>query len=92
MAAALSHLQSNGMKVLPYLADLLVCVPSQSQAAQDTVALLSHVARLGLKVNLKKSCLSPSQTITFLGADLDSVIMKARPSLWWVDDILGFLP
>lgn len=92
VAAALAPLQSRGMKVLPYLDDWLVCAPSQSQVAQDTTTLLSHVARLGLTVNLKKSCLVPSQTITFLGMDLDTVTMKACLSLRRVDDILSLLP
>ncbi|KAI9527641.1 hypothetical protein NQZ68_028864 [Dissostichus eleginoides] len=32
----------------------------------DTAQLLSHVARLGLKVNMEKSCLNPSPSLTFI--------------------------
>ncbi|XP_047454133.1 uncharacterized protein LOC125016013 [Mugil cephalus] len=91
MMAALSPLQSQGMKVLPYLDDWLICAPSQSQVALDTTHLLSHVARLGLKVNFTKSCLVPSQSTLFLGMTLDSVAMKACPSPQRVDDILCLL-
>lgn len=37
---------------------------------QDTSCLLSHMAELGLKMNLEKSCLNPSQTSTFIGVAL----------------------
>ena len=46
VAAALSPLQSQFMKILPYLDNWLICAPSQSQVALDAT-LLSHVARLG---------------------------------------------
>lgn len=46
-AAALSPLQMQGMKVLPYLDNWLICVPSQTQVSHDTVRLLWHAASLG---------------------------------------------
>ena len=55
VAAAISPLQSRGLKTLLYLDDWHFCAPSQSQVARDTTRLLSHVARLGLWVNLTKS-------------------------------------
>ena len=67
VAAALAPLQKQGMKVLPYLDDWLVCAPSQSQVARDTARLLQHAAWLGLTaltVNLLKSHLDPSQQVT----------------------------
>ncbi|XP_075325299.1 uncharacterized protein LOC142383412 [Odontesthes bonariensis] len=91
VTAALSHLQSRGMKILPYLDDWLVCAPSQSQVALDTTCLLSHVARLGLRVNSTKSGLVPSQSTVFLGVTLDAVTMMACPSPRRVSDILRHL-
>ncbi|XP_068583377.1 LOW QUALITY PROTEIN: uncharacterized protein [Cebidichthys violaceus] len=91
VAAALSPLQSQGMKILPYLDDRLICAPSRLQAAQDTARLLSHVARWGLKVNMEKSSLTPSQSITFIGVALDAATMRACPSPQRVDDILHSL-
>ncbi|XP_075336649.1 uncharacterized protein LOC142397191 [Odontesthes bonariensis] len=91
VTAALSRLQSRGMKILPYLDDWLVCAPSQSQAALDTTCLLSHLARLGLRVNFTKSGLVPSQSTVFLGVTLDAVTMMACPSPRRVDDILRHL-
>lgn len=86
--AALAPLQACGLKILPYLDDWLLCAPSQTCATRDTSRLLAHVAQLGLKVNLEKSCLIPSQTTTFLGVTLDTTSMTARPSLRRVDDII----
>ena len=92
VAAALAPLQKQGMKVLTYLDDWLLCAPSQSQVAGDTARLLQHAARLGLTVNLLKSLLDPSQQVTYLGMVLDSDAMRASLSLWRVNDILLHLP
>ena len=91
VAAALAPLQAQGIKILPYLDDWLLCAPSRAQVSRETARLLAHVDRLGLKVNIEKSCLVPSQTTTFLGLALDSGTMTARPSPRRVDDILGHL-
>ncbi len=42
--------------------------------------VLSHLSRLGLQVNREKSKLSPTQRISFLGMELDSVNLTARLS------------
>ncbi len=41
------------------------------------VSVLSHLSRLGLQVNWEKSKLSPTQRISFLGMELDSVNLTA---------------
>lgn len=89
--AALAPLQSQGVKVLPYLDDWLICAPSRALVAQHTTRLLSHMAHLGLKVNLEKSCLTPSRATTFIGVSLDTTTMLARPSPSRVHDILLLL-
>ncbi len=40
--------------------------------------LLRHLESLGLCVNMQKSILVPSQSITYLGVCFDSVEMRAR--------------
>ena len=50
------------------------------------------MARLGLTVNWGKSCLDPSQRVTYLGMVLDSVAMRACLSPRRVNDILCLLP
>ena len=66
------------LKIRPYLDDWLICAPSRLQSIQDTALLLSHVARLGLRVNMEKSCLNPSQSLTFIGVALDTVTQPAK--------------
>ena len=44
------------------------------------------------KVNMEKSCLNPSPSLTFIGVDLDTVTMQACPSAQRLDDILQLLP
>ncbi|CAK6962316.1 uncharacterized protein LOC121624267, partial [Scomber scombrus] len=61
------------------------------QAVRDPARLLAHMARLGLRVNLKKSHLEPAQWVTYLGVDLDSATMKAHLSSSRVGDILDSL-
>ncbi|XP_077388987.1 uncharacterized protein LOC144026275 [Festucalex cinctus] len=86
--AALAPLQSVGMKVLPYLDDWLLCAPSRAKVIQDTSDLLS---RLGIRVNLPKSSLVPSQRTDFIGVTLDTTVMRALPSPHRVDDVLRLL-
>ncbi len=88
VAAALSPLQSRGLKIMLSLDDWLICAPSRSQAIQDVALILSYVARLGLRVNFMKSGLIPSRSTIFPGVTRDTVAMKACPSPWQVDDIL----
>ena len=88
VAAALAPLQAQGIRILPYLDDWLICAPSRAEVAERTQRLLSHVSRLGLKVNVEKSCFTPSQTTTFVGLTLNTLTMTARPSARRVDDIL----
>lgn len=84
-AAVLSPLQTQGMKVLPYLDNWLICVPSQTQVSHDTVRLLWHAASLGWKVKLDKRCLESSQTMAFIEVALNSLVMTACPSALQVE-------
>ncbi|XP_020780058.2 uncharacterized protein LOC110159790 [Boleophthalmus pectinirostris] len=92
VSAALSPLQVQGLRILPYLDDWLICAPTRNQVLRDTQTVLRHVSRLGLRVNVAKSCLVPSQVTTFLGMVLDSRAMTARPSPKRIRDILDMLP
>lgn len=91
VAAALSPLQSRGMRILPYLDDWLICSATREQAIYNTTTLLAHVTQLGLTVNFAKSSLIPSQRVVFIGVVLDSVMMRASPSPQRVDDILNLV-
>ncbi|KAK7878584.1 hypothetical protein WMY93_030420 [Mugilogobius chulae] len=91
VAAALAPLQAQGLRILPYLDDWLVCAQSRNQALRDTYQLLDHVSQLGLAVNFAKSSLVPSQQIVFIGIMINSVTMKASPSPQRVMDVLNLV-
>ena len=80
MDAILAPLRAQGVRLLNYLDDWLVCAQSKEQLAQHTVMVTDHLQRLGLKVNPDKSRLVPSQQTEFLGLHLDSVSMEATLS------------
>ncbi len=53
--------------------------------------MLSHLSRLELQVNWEKSKLSPTQRISFLGMELDSVNLTARLSIERAQSMLSCL-
>lgn len=55
-----------------YLDYWLLISPSESQAQRDTQFTLSLLVDLGLQINLEKSKLTLSRTMTFIGATLSS--------------------
>ncbi len=73
---ALEPLQCQGMRILPYLDDWLLCGQSQHQVQQQTRSLILHIEALGLRINYK-SCLIPAQTVQFIGMRLDSCTIQA---------------
>ena len=80
MDSALAPLRKQGMRILNYLDDWLILAQSKEELISHKIALLSHLESLGLSVNWDKSSLIPSQFISFLGIELDSVAMTARLS------------
>ncbi len=77
MDAALSPLRQMGICILNYLDDWLILAQSEVELFSHSTLILSHLERLGLRVNFAKSALSPSQRISFLGTVLDSAHMRA---------------
>ncbi len=52
--------------------------PRHALAEQGrTRSLILHIEALGLKINYKKTCLIPAQTVQFIGMRLDSCTMRA---------------
>ncbi len=78
--AALSPLRTSGMRILNYLDDWLILAQSQDTLISHIDSLLIHLESLGLCVNMQKSILAPSQSITYLGVCLDSMEMRPRLS------------
>ncbi len=77
MDAALSPLRQMGIRILNYLDDWLILAQSEVELLSHRTLILSHLERLGLRVNFAKSALSPSQRISFVGTVLDSAHMRA---------------
>ncbi|XP_056260073.1 uncharacterized protein LOC130186807 [Seriola aureovittata] len=77
MEAALTHLRRQGIHILNYLDDWLICSPTEHQAQLDTMTVSSLLENLGLAVNGEKSCLVPSQRVEYLGLVLDSALLRA---------------
>ncbi len=78
--AALVPLREAGIRILNYLDDWLILAQSRALLCEHRDMVLSHLSRLGLQVNREKSKLSPTQRISFLGVELDSVNLTARLS------------
>lgn len=57
------------------------------EAKQATSKDLSHIKALGMSVNRENSLLHPTQQTAFIGLSLDSVSMRARPTMEGVKSI-----
>ena len=82
------HLRMKGRFVFVYLYDWLLTAPSEElqNAVKETTQLLTS---LGLIINKKKSNLTPSQQITFLGTTMDFAKGSAFPTPDRVADIVS---
>lgn len=60
--------------MLAYLVDFLLCAPSREEVERDAQVLLSSLSGLGFSVN---QVLSPTQTIEYLGLEINSVYFQA---------------
>ncbi|KAL1257970.1 hypothetical protein QQF64_011214 [Cirrhinus molitorella] len=86
--ASLAPLQLQGIHILNYIDDWLILAQSLEQAIQHQDAVLARMKELGLRLNAKKSVLSPLQRTTYLGLVWDSTTMQAHLSPARIDSIL----
>ncbi len=91
LEAALVPLREAGIRILNYLDDWLILAQSRALLCEHRDTVLGHLSRLGLRVNWKKSKLSPVQRISFLGMELDSVNLTARLSVERAQSMLNCL-
>lgn len=89
MDAAIAPLRLQGIRILNYIDDWLILAQSEHQAVRHRDVVLAHIKRLGLRLNAKKSVLSPLQRTTFLGVVWDSTTMQAQLSPARVASILA---
>ncbi len=88
MDAALAPLRLQGICILNYIDDLLILAQSEQMAVRHRDVVLAHMEVLGLRLNAKKSVLSPAQRTTYLGVVWDLTTMQAHMSPAWIDSIL----
>ncbi len=86
--AALAPLQLQGIRILNYIDNWLILAQSEKTVVRHRDVVLAHMKELGLKLNAKKSVLSPLQRTTYLGVVWDSTAMQARLSPARIESIL----
>ncbi len=82
-------LRPRGFTLFVYLDDFLVVSRSQLALQRDLLEILALLARLGFIVNWKKSKLTPSQQVQFLGAQLDLAQGIVRPTVPRMMDVMA---
>ena len=78
MISAILH--RHGVRMLCYLDDWLILASSEIACLQSRDRLLAVCTELGIQVNLTKSSLVPSQSIVYLGMEIQSLPFIARPT------------
>ncbi|KAM9988976.1 hypothetical protein ACTFIY_005005 [Dictyostelium cf. discoideum] len=72
----LRMLRDINVSVIAYLDDLLIVGLTKEECLSNLEKTMDLLVKLGFKLNLEKSVLEPTQSITFLGLQIDSVSMK----------------
>ncbi|KAL0201654.1 hypothetical protein M9458_004841, partial [Cirrhinus mrigala] len=88
---ALAPLWERGICILNYLDDWLIVAHLRDLLCKHRDQVLQHLSLLGLQVSWEKSKLSPVQSISFLGMELDSVNMMACLTEQRVQSVLSCL-
>ena len=76
LKACLEPLRKLGIRLIIYIDDILTMGRSQTEVLHHTAILRHHLRNLGFLINYQKSSTSPSQSIDFLGFNINSVSMK----------------
>ncbi len=87
--AALVPLRLQGIRIMNYIDDWFILAQSHQLAVRHRDVVLAHMRKLGLRLNAKKSVLSPVQRTTFLCVIWDSASMQARLSPARIESILS---
>ena len=77
-----------GVEMLRYLVDWLILAKSRTTGLRARDRLLLVCEELVLQVNFGKSSLIPSQDMTYLSMQIQSVRFIAKPTETWVANIL----
>ena len=77
LSPVIGYLHRSGIHIYPYLDDCLIVGKSQEQLIQALILTIQVLQRVGFLINYKKSHLTPSQKLMFLGMQLDTVSQRA---------------
>ena len=77
--------------MLRYLDDWLILAESRTTGIQARDRLLQVCEELGLQVNCRKSSLVPSQDMTYLDMQIQSVRFITKPTATWVGNLLKII-
>ena len=91
MAPISAILHSYGIRMLRYLDDWLILAESRTACIQARDRLLQVCEELGLQVSFRKSSLIPSQDMTYLGMQIQSVRFVAKPTETRVENLLKII-
>lgn len=83
--SAASHRQ--GIRLLRYLDDWLLLAHSEQEALEATNYILHLCTSLGIQINWKKCVLKPSKSITYLGMEIQSPLLKVFPTQQRLDNL-----
>ena len=78
--AALAPLRQRGIRIACYLDDWAIFADSEIMARDQMNAVIHHITALGFTINYEKSVLVPTQSITYIGMNIDTVSFRARLS------------
>ncbi len=82
--AALAPLRLQGIRILNYIDDWLILAHSEQMAVRHRDVVLAQMKELGLRLNVKKSVLSPSQRTTYRGGIRASPYLEDGAALSYI--------
>ena len=88
MAPVAAILHKYGIRMLRYLDDWLILASSKQACLKARDRLLQVCTKLGIQVNLSKSSLVPTQSLVYLGMEIQSRPFIALPTPTRVDNLL----
>ena len=88
MAPVSTILHKYGIRMLRYLDDWLILASSKVACLQARDRLLQVCEELSIRINHRKSSLTSSQTLTYLGMDIRSGPFTAKPTQARVTNLL----
>ena len=91
MAPVSAILHKYGVRMLRYLDDWLILASSELACLQSRDRLLTVCTELGIQVNFTKSSLVPTQSLVYLGMEIQSLPFIARPTPAQVSNLLRLI-